>query len=282
VTIARLVSFAAQNKGRIRKLADRLGSYEPQSVDEASIVEWIGQFARRDYELALSALETLWYCDMIHVQRLLRRLHDLLMDGLSDDKADLTDCLFLPVNHITESGPVFTRLYQKANKLNKKQFCQRSEVQQRIFDAKKTKKNGRLPRIVLIDDFAGTGDQIVHQWNTGFASFVDGDVPVLLLLLAGCREGAEHIESETPIDPVVVGHYIKDKYRLDRSHVFDDASKARLRQYCTKAGNMPLGFGDLGLLMSFYHETPNNTISVFRGSKKQSPWKGLLPRYEDL
>jgi hypothetical protein len=108
-------------------------------------------------------------------------------------------------------------------------------------------------------------------------------IPAYLVLVAAHRTGIQRIESETPLKLFPV-HTLGPREQLMESACrhFSAQEKNTIKRYCDESGNEPLGFGDLGLLVSFSYGTPNNSVSVIRGSKRQSPWRGLLPRYEDL
>ena len=65
----------------------------------------------------------------------------------------------------------------------------------------------------------------------------------------------------------------------------DDAEMRFVEEMVLQLGRelvpqVPLGFGDMGLLISFYNTIPNNTLPIFwsNGNVAEKPWKPLFPR----
>jgi hypothetical protein len=106
---------------------------------------------------------------------------------------------------------------------------------------------------------------------------------IYLAVVAAMPDGARKVESSTPFRVLCV-HTISTQYQLmsPTNQAFSDPERTTICRYSKVAGNMPLGYGDLGLLLSFAYGTPNNALSVIRGSKGQKPWRGLLPGWKDL
>lgn len=268
----RLLRFCVDNESCISTLVARFSSFQPISVSREVIIVWLDQFSPRDYESALLTLENLAFYDVVRVRGLCKDLHSLLKQRLKGNSRQLNDCVFHPVGHLTESGTLLANVYSKVNRIES-QFCERSQVPERIYTLR---KKGRLPVVVLIDDFVGTGSKVLRDWDTGLDDIIPADIPVLLLVLLGCRSGLRRIDESCRVDSECV-HITANRQYLDKCRALSPLAKKRIKQYCKKVGNWPLGFGEMGLLVSFYHGTPNNTISVIRGSKRQKPWKGILP-----
>jgi hypothetical protein len=138
-------------------------------------------------------------------------------------------------------------------------------------------------RAFFLDDFIGTGKQVSDFWNEELYQYIPEYIPMYLAVIAACSVGVARIEAETPLKVIAV-HTIPNRHYLMHSanSSFSGGEKTTIKNYCEKAGNEPLGFGGLGLLVSFAYGTPNNAVSVIRGSARQKPWSGLLPRWEDL
>ena len=131
--------------------------------------------------------------------------------------------------------------------------------------------------IVFVDDFSGTGDQVVGFWPQT-QELIGSEATAYLLLAAATENAVARIEQETSLK-VFAGRTLNEKSNIfgGTSTVFGQRQRNCLLKYCTAADKKaPKGYGDCGLLFAFGHTTPNNSIPVLHASKQT--WRGLLPR----
>ena len=133
--------------------------------------------------------------------------------------------------------------------------------------------------VVFIDDFSGTGTQILNSWTT--IRELVGDKPNLfLLLIAAPDKTVQSIEDNTAFtvrsDRILTeGDNIFSK----QCRYFNTNEKAILEYYCKKASKKePKGFGGCGLLIVFHHGCPNNSIPILHANNNK--WSGLFKRYD--
>ena len=271
--------FLRDNHEHVDALVSRFSDYEPANgFDKAHLTSWLGQFQPQHRSCALKMAETIRYFGIDAINSLMPRVHSLICDQIKQEGADRSSVFYVAFGRTGDSGEDIVRRYKTVNKLNReqKQFISKIQVLERAI-------NVENPLVFFLDDFVGTGKQVCDYWSEELHQYAPEYIPMYLAVIAARAEGIKRIEAETPLKVLSV-HTIGDRHCLLHSANTDlsNSEKRAIHGYCKAAGNQPLGFGDLGLLVSFAYGTPNNTISAVRGSERQRPWRGLLPRWEDL
>ena len=133
--------------------------------------------------------------------------------------------------------------------------------------------------VVLIDDFAATGQQACGAWEGVFAELLSAGQKVILMLMVATEGALERIGDGTQMNPVcnTVLRPADDIFSSACRH-FNTREKDKILKYCNQAdsGN-PKGFGQAGLLVVFSHGCPNNTIPILHA--QSSRWRGLFPAH---
>jgi len=211
---------------------------------------------------------------------LLREVHGAVKEHLSPiGFTRMNDIRLVQLGGPGDSSGEIARRYREANHLAPRRFLFLHDVPQALFEARKANKKLAL---VFLEDFSGSGTQIVDEAWGQMSQLIDVPYPPMVLALAvATHEGVEAIEAGTPLS-VIAGNYLGANHRLGTAQQFTEQERRTIVSYCKAAGNFPLGYREGGLLLSFYFATPNNSISVLRGAKGQSPWRGVLPRSNDL
>jgi hypothetical protein len=271
--------FLSANQAEIDELVWLFSDYEPvHGVDKGHVVAWLAQFNGQHRASALRLAKSIRYFGIDVINNLMPKIHSLIRDQIKQKEADQDSVFYVPFGRTGDSGEDIARRYKTVNQLNKlqSQFISKLEVLERVV-------NVENPVVFFLDDFVGTGKQVSDYWQEELHQYVPEYIPIYLAVIAARAEGVNRIEAETPLTVLSV-HRIGDRHCLLHSANTDltNSEKRAIHNYCRTAGNQPLGFGDLGLLVSFAYGTPNNTISAIRGSERQRPWRGLLPRWEDL
>jgi hypothetical protein len=156
------------------------------------------------------------------------------------------------------------------------------------------KKNSppSLKRLVLLEDFVGTGKQCAKTLE--FALGLDPSLQVLFVPIVICSVGARRIA-----EMVNGGEYpnlrsesglelTDDTFINDASHLDDDRVGQAIRSLATSteaqvAGSegwpreySKYGFRDTGATLVLHSNTPNNTLSLVH--HESDTWKALFPR----
>lgn len=268
---------------------ERVGAWLEQVADQAdrqslfNLLYHVFFVGRREFEAlcraAFDGATMRWLVDQTKARIDSPELPDLL-------KAELKKTWFCPV---TDSMRI--NAFLKVNQLEGQ--SQRPDWRSlgKFADVEKVKAymdSVDLQRIVLLEDFVGSGTQI--KAAVEFAAFVSQDIPVLVAPLICCPKGVEvgaklaadlsnvtfapvlEIEralllEEAPKDgePSVFG-----EIRSLTSRVRDRFDPANVRE--------PFGFKGTGALIVMYSNCPNNTIALLHN--ESAAWKALFPRIQ--
>ena len=150
------------------------------------------------------------------------------------------------------------------------------------------------PLLVIVDDFAGTGNTLNSGLNRLFGKNADvlnelgREGRVLCCIQTAFPEAVQLLESEFPDVCVLVMETFGDEARAfeqDGDIFADEGERMFAQDALLQVGRQlnpqnPLGYGDMGALVAFYNTIPNNTLPVFwsSGTVNDRPWKALLPR----
>jgi len=151
------------------------------------------------------------------------------------------------------------------------------------------------PLLVIVDDFAGTGTTL----EKGLARLLSS-IPAELLetyllehrVSCYCQfsfpDAVDRFRTSFPRIEFFAAHVFGDDVRaLDpQANIFDSeadrmfASDMLLQVGRELTPQTPLGWGDLGVLVTFHNTVPNNTLPIFwsNGQVNTRPWVPLFPR----
>ena len=276
-----LQTFCVAHDARIDTLIQTFGAYQPQAVNRAKLFQWLGQFDAAHYALALKLFETVEYYDLPRTHALLRQLHPAIKAQLKGDGFAMDDVYFVGLGAAGKSGHEIAYRYRVLNRVELARMKLVPELPDIIYEAA---TKGKRLAVVFLDDFIGSGKTVTDYWGLLTQILSIPPRPAMYVgCCVACELGIERIEA-IPTAPfqVVAVHNVPDRLMLGRSNVFTNTEKQIIRQYCVQVGNQAQGFGNIELMLAFAHGAPNNTLSALRGSKGQNPWRGILPRFNDL
>ena len=152
----------------------------------------------------------------------------------------------------------------------------------------------RDPLLVIVDDFAGTGNTMTkglrRLWkeDEGVLKKLGEEGRILCCFQTAFAEAEQHLRGEFPDVCVMVMQTFGDDVRAFEmgGDIFaDDGERIfaqdAILQVCRQLNSQhPLGYGDMGALVAFHNTIPNNTLPVFwsSGTVNDQPWEALLPR----
>ncbi|MCH8047218.1 MAG: hypothetical protein IID44_26245 [Planctomycetes bacterium] len=262
------------DRRRLRLWANEFANY-CHSVSEDRIREWIGQFDEHS-DLAARVLDCIKFVTHDQIVGAFRSVLRGL-EGWSVDKNDrIGTWRFIPYSvSAGESGDSMLTEFRHANNLagtkyNDLFICRSDILRARL---------GPDDTVVLIDDFAGSGDQACESWSKHFGELLAEVGRVYLVVVAAYPLAVTRIADETELE------LVSDILLTEADNVFSSAcryftsmEKKALLEFCTKADSKePKGYGDCGLLVVFKHTCPNDSIPVLHKVNKK--WEGLFRRY---
>jgi hypothetical protein len=254
--------------------------YRQKIVTPLIVLEWLRQFDRSDRKLLRKLVRKLVYIKEKHLIELLLQAHRKLLDFLREAEFSREQVIFLSFDEAGSSSATVLNLLRDAAHLEA-QNCE-------ILDARDLSKLGTLTYklgegvLVYVDDFVGSGNQVSKNINFVRPN-LQGNFVEVVLSVCVCEEA---IEALTALDVRVesgMEHLKAGRPLYADSRVFTPSDKERLVALCKLvAPPVGLGFRRMATMVVLYRNTPNNCPTVFRGSKGQRPYFGILPRTTDL
>lgn len=254
--------------------------YRPQPVTTESVWAWLSQFDKADRKVLLRLLSAVIYYSEEETTKTLVQLNDKLFARLAGQGVTPNQIIYVQVHDAGSSSPALLNLLRDEARLERR-GCRFLDGRDTLGLHKTTNELGQ-GAIIYVDDFVATG----HQFCTArdfAAEYIVGNFAEFLLLPCICEEamyelgkrGVEafkkhiHSKEERPLHP--------------ESSLFDDATKRRLLELAARIdAKWGLGYKGLATAVVFYRNTPNTVPLILRGSLKQDPWRGVLPRTTDL
>jgi hypothetical protein len=259
---------------------DRLGSwlnrfrFYRQPPDEATVRSWIASFRVGDRDVAARILD----CVEVVSEPEIHEGYRVALRGLPGWSADPTArtgrWFFLGFGGPSESGQVMLRMFREANRLTGKANNHLFYNLRDLASEKITADDS----VVFVDDFSGTGNQVVRMWEI-IHEIVAAEAKYYLIITAATRKAVDRIATETGLTPVsrMMLECEDNVFDAQCGH-FSDADRRTIEQYGKRADRQrPKGYGDCGLLFVLCHKTPNNTLPILHANHPK--WRGLFPRY---
>ncbi len=274
---------------------------------------WLSNFKEEEHVYALFMLSQFMYFSNDAIRELLKRVYEDLFKrpiifSIRKSNADSVDwkaidakfqeelvkTKFLGLGNPSESGSHLLYYFRQENDLKKDLFINAHEIfkfTQKGHEIHTEIVDG-IDRLVFIDDFCGSGDQATEYYE----QFIDiikknkPDIKICYYSLFATEAGIDVVKK--------LGYYdVKSIFILDSSFVcfsgdsrhfksktvdrIDDCKnqcETIAKHYGTQLSKKsPMGHKDCQLLMSFHHNTPNNTLPIFWSEKNS--WVPIFKRY---
>ncbi len=256
--------------------------YRPQPVTLLSAWRWLSQFPVSHRCQLLLLLDHVIYISEERTVASLVSLNQDILSRLRADDVKLDRVIYVSIDTAGSSSPVMlNRLRDAENLVRRGAKFVDSKDRFSLRDLTGTIGSGA---IIYVDDFAGTGKQFHrnHEWA---AQFILGTFSEFFIAPVICEEAYQRIE-ESGVVAVSSCVHTTDQRPLHReSKILSDHWKRHIIDLCKEINPNPkasLGFGNLATMVVFYLNAPNTMPLVFRGSLKQSPYRGIFPRSDDL
>jgi hypothetical protein len=254
---------------------------------------WVANFTEEnDRVLAAAILDNFIFYSDRACDRLLMSAYHQLEDAIlvghipcpSRPEQFIQNMAFAPVEgedpRPTDSGNPMCRRLRDLTGIPDRQFHQPHLL---LAEARAGKP------IVLVDDFLGSGQQLIQTWQrpyvgAGPQSLQDlhatSPFPAFCLVPVATETALRNVRAQAPALTVIATHVLDDGYsvrNLASPHLNPPMPdfQARLRDFLSRhaasldletflqTGDRPLyGFHELGLLLSFEHGTPDSTVPL--------------------
>jgi hypothetical protein len=262
----------AINEARIEEWLSRFCFYR-HPPNRNSVEQWLARFAENDRDIGARLLDCVEVVPEIDIQKGYKKCAGQI-PGWNRGAPKKGKWLIVGFGNAGESGAAMVRSFREANGLANRKFdklfCTARDLPSQKLTAQDT--------VIFVDDFSGTGKQIMEVWPT-LEELIASDAKRYLILTAITSAAYDRISTIDGLE-VMADKMIKDEDNIfARScNFFSIKEKAVLLSYCKKADRRhPKGFGDCGLLYILSHKTPNNSVPILHANHQK--WIGLFPRY---
>ncbi len=301
---------------RMREIFDRIMEKErfywkKFGGNPADVFKWLNNFLdENEIYLALVLADNILYYNMDEVRYLWRliltnRVKRYLFDDIfgKDYPGTLEDidnkfinfirneCIFIGFGEIYKSGPHMIYVFKQAVSeiIKKEDMC---FIEYSNFLSSSNEIDLRDKRIIfLLDDFIGTGNQSVKEWNKRIIISKNykrnRHIRFLYTALTGFLAGVDNIEKHTNMEVILGEQSMDDSFRCfsDGSLIYKDATeREKAKEIMEKAGKVlykyPLGYENDQAAIAFHYNTPNNSLPVIWKRMDDGSWYPLFERFE--
>ena len=287
-----------------KQYLSKIGQW-PRIPARANPERWLNGFAPDDLAHAVALLESLIYFSMHQTTKLCTSVFHSLSNevtlGCDTYRAKkaawvsfLRNCIIsFPTGETpnpTDSGHTFARLMRQELGIDESRFLYPEGVVSLL------EKSPATPSVVMVDDFAGSGDQFIRTWQREYRTpngkshslqslYKDRPYSVFYMPTVATKYAADRIAAETPEVSLRCAHVLDSRYSAvsGTSLVFPKHLRAKSRdfiaRYSAKAGILStseLGWHDLALAVAFEHSVPDATVPLLWADTPT--WNSLMRR----
>lgn len=237
------------------------------------------------YETALNGPIARWLVDKLNIYIDDNQARNKIIDAVKSTWfCGITDsCIISKFYHINrlEGTDIRSdwRSLQKSNSIN--------WIKQHLIDRS-------FKRIVLLEDFVGSGSQITSAIN--FSSDLSATIPILVCPLVICPKGVENINNiinqfdNVSLEPVLElskSLFLSENSIPGEPQIYESVRELAKRLHTLVSGTGwtqdygPFGFRETGGLTIMYSNCPDNTLPLIHHDSDSS-WSALFPRSSRL
>ncbi len=237
------------------------------------LISWLKQFQDEHQSIAHRVLDSVILLSELEIQTGYKSILDALPGWSKNPTERRGRWYFIGMGNPGESGQAMLRLFREANGLTADRW-QNSFVAPRELPSLALKA---IDNVVFVDDFAGSGQQMVGYWPL-IEELVASEAHCYLVLSATTTRAEAEIRNNTELDiksPVI----LSEEHNLFSPHcaTFTEDEKIILEEYGRKASRtQPRGYADCGLALVLSHKTPNNSIPILHAN--HDSWISPFPR----
>ena len=207
---------------------------------------------------------------------------------------------FVALGSPSESGTYLLYQFRQENRLLTNSFPYLGDlVTGPLSDSSTNWVNPEIKRLIFIDDFCGTGQQVTEMAGEtvpqlqSAARNIGTDLEIWYLTLFATTDGLEKVEQASLFQQVGSLSVFDDSYRVfgHNSQYFIDSpdyiDKDKCEEIISHYGNYifpqaPLGYGNCQLLLGFRHNVPDNTLPVIWLNQRTPRWRPIFERSHKL
>jgi hypothetical protein len=239
-------------------------------VKRPRLIRWLSQFGKDKIPLAIKVLKNMHYFGASNLMSMSQQLVKIVIGMYPHVKG--SDIFYVPV------GGAGTGAQMIARHLKNNPNVPNANIVD-LLTLHRESKRKKIEVIVFLEDFSGTGNTIQEWWNANAPIILPIGSNVLLGILVLNHIARSALEKE--LTTIAVQHLEKQDNVLSAECInFDDTEKESLLSFCNKTGcslSFVRGYGDCGLLVTFQHGCPNNSLPIL-WHEKSGAWEALFRR----
>ncbi|PWI46301.1 hypothetical protein CEE45_17530 [Candidatus Heimdallarchaeota archaeon B3_Heim] len=215
-------------------------------------------------------------------------------------KKELKATIFLGVGNPSESGCHLLYFFRQENSLDINLFANDSDILKISRNSKGEPipklRHPEIKRYVYIDDFCGSGQQIIEYLyeRTKLIKELKSGVELCYYVLFGSLSTLQTIKSAGNFDRVDTVCELGASYKCFQSDRYfkeygDKLDKHFAKNMCQTYGDKlfpahPLGYKGGEFLIGFYHNVPDNTLPIIwsEGNGDDIKWHPIFKRYPKI
>jgi AAA+ ATPase superfamily predicted ATPase len=276
------------------ELVQRWGAYRGQTFTEDRIRAWLEQFANvKEQRLMYKVLLHLRFYTNSYMRSRMKEVHEVVTRGLGQYKQyrqqKRPDILISYLDGPGKSGSSFAKLYADENRILSENVVELS----RLGDVLQ-KKHDEISAVIFLDDFVGTGNQAsenIQKLNEHVGNLIrQENIRLVFATIVTCNEGWDKVDAsiEEYALPMET-HYCEllkedDFLFTEQSKIFssseerETAYEIALRYGKPLVRDNPIGYGGIGVALSFEHRCPNDTLPILWSEGTNPKWIPLFKR----
>lgn len=258
----------------------RFRGYEPQPVTYRAVRSWLRQFPESDHKYLLELVRNVRYLTTKGTLDALRQLNRKLLRDLGSADIPPKKVIYVQVDEAGSSSHWVLAMLKSAERLESLGCTFLDSKNVRGLNEATNRLEGGA--IIYVDDFAGSGNQFCRSRDFVVQHTV-GNFVEFFLLPCICEEAVSQL-NERGVEPrSLFIHKKADRMLRSESSLCASHVRERLLELSAQiSAKYPLGYRNLGTMVTLSRNCPNSAPVLLRGSKGQSPFVGLLPRTTDL
>lgn len=266
--------FYKKNKINIDSASNECdGNYDCRLAALSKQVDhWLANIDIADHKLFLTLLSNYTYLTAAQCQIRYSTILSLLQEQLDKSGYTLSDVLFVSIKsggaHKTGSDNVRADLYSRNMRNISKRQIIASQSKLTPLDLQQYKA------VVFLDDIVGSGITLWKCINDFYSKFLQSNTNYLMLYfssIAPRKRGIKHIQKNCKkagieITPLLVPSWYEEPafHRSSPEYIQIEKYEQIIGTYMMdESKSFFMGFQRNRLLISFYYNTPNNTLSTF-------------------
>lgn len=263
----RTTRIQTEYKEEIETAAERFGDHE--DMNEARIVRWLIQFHDHDLDLAVRVIRAIRYVNGVNIRTMTKQLFEIADDELREQ--GFQKVALVPVGDAGAGSGTVVRVLREV-------IRGRSGFRVMGMLAVAKLQPGDVDAILFIDDFSGTGETLEKWWENVEPTVRPTNAAVYMGLLLLNEPARGRIETFAQIIAVEELAAEENVFHDDNKH-FSAPEKETILAQCRMTGAKPRyekGRGECGLLLSFKHGCPNNSLPILW--HQSETWRALFKR----